>query len=86
MGFAKEAATLRDEVVAVLEDIFEVVGKRINETSFENITGPDFQLAPNASLPLGEGEVAEQVATAVMDAKFIFEDINLQEEATKGMF
>lgn len=70
----------------VLEDVFEIVGNKINETSFENITRPDFQLPPNASLPVGDGEVAEQVAAAVTDAKFIFENVNLQQEATKGVF
>ena len=83
---AVETAKLRDEVVEVLQDVFEVAGNRLNETAFENATRPGFQLPANASLPGGNGEVAEQVAEAVTDAKFVFGNTNLQEDAATGIF
>lgn len=82
--FATEAAVLRDEVVEVLEDVFEVVGNKINETSFGNVTRPSFQLPSNATLPVGDGDLAFQISESLEDAKFVFGDTNLQEEATKG--
>ena len=71
LDFAKEAGELRDDVVEVLEDVFET-------GSFQLPSGENVTLLLNGTLP----PRVEQAATA---AKYIYDDINLQEEAARGM-
>lgn len=70
LGVAADARNLRDGVVEAIEDIFETANMT-QLPSVENVT-----LLANRTLPPALGDTA----TA---AKFIFGDINLQEEAVK---